>query len=125
MAHAGDALLAGLDEVLARQLAHGLEHVEPRLAAQLGADEQALLDQGREPVERVHARVRQHRLGRRLREAALEHAQSAKHHLLLRTQQAQAPFDGRAQRLVAFRQVALAGGKQRERAIEPRQHRLR
>ena len=63
--------LAALDEPLERVLAHGLEHPEPPSVAR----EQALVDERRDPVERVRPADR---LGGLEREAAGEHAELAR-----------------------------------------------
>ena len=54
------------------------------------------------------------------REATDEHAEPAEHRLLVRRQQAVAPFERRAQRLVAPQQRARAAGQQVEALVEPR-----
>ena len=97
------ALLAGLGDALAGELAHGLEHVEARLAAHLGAHEQALLDERSQPVERVEPGVRHHGRGGVLGEAAGEDAEAAEEDALLGPQQVEAPLERGAQRLVPLR----------------------
>ncbi|HVQ24146.1 MAG TPA: hypothetical protein VMV01_03170, partial [Planctomycetota bacterium] len=121
----GRAFLAGLCDAFAGQLAHGLEHVEARIAAQLGSHQQALLHERCERVERFEPGVGRDRCGRLLGEAASQDAEAAEEDALLGPQQVQAPVERGAQRLVPLRRIPLAATQQRERLVEARDHGLR
>ena len=112
------ALLAGLGDALAGELAHRLEHVKARLAAHFGAHEQVLFHERSQAIENVEPSVGHHRSGRVLGEAAGEDAEAAEEDPLLGTQQVEAPLEGGAQRLVSLRQIPLGAAEQRQRLRE-------
>ena len=106
---------AGFGEPLERIRARRLEHPVARDRIAFGQHER-LVDQRAEMIERrprIDALVARDVLRRLQREAAGEDAESPKHRLLVGRQQRVAPFERRAQRLVAAQHDARTAGQQR------------
>ena len=119
------AFLAGPDEKLACQLAHGLEQLKARLAVLLEAHEQALFHKRRQAVERIDPRIGHDGGSRGFGEAAGEDAKATEEDALLRTQQIETPLEGGAQGLVPLRHITLAADKERKWLVQSGQHGLR
>jgi hypothetical protein len=121
--------LVALLESLEGELADRGQAAEPRLAsAGLGAQDEALVDQGGQGIEDLDAERAigiADRLGRLQRPAAHEHGQAPEQRLLGRREQVVAPGDGAAQRLVARRHVTCPAGQEAQALREARQDRLR
>jgi hypothetical protein len=111
-----------------RQLLGGvldrLEEREPRLTGRLLAPHKALVDERRQPVERVHAQLggrASHGLGSGEVEAAAEHGQPLEHPAGGPVEQLMAPLDRTPQGPLPLRDVRGACGapRQVQAALEP------
>src|SRR5262245_16392284 len=121
------ALVASVEH-LRGELPDRLEEREPRgLAVEVLRADEALIGERREAVEHVDAEVLR-RPGGRLRrhgvEAATEHGEPIEQPARARVEELVAPGDRAAQRLLPLRQIAGAGRKEAELALESREDRV-
>ena len=124
---AGIVDLAILREPFEGELADRLEEQEARFAVGcLLPSDEALLDEGRQRLEGIEAKIRRpaDSLGRFERPAADEHAETPEEHLEIRCEEGVAPVDRLAQRLLASRQVARSAAEEGESAAQPAEDRL-
>jgi hypothetical protein len=116
-------LFAAGRQLLLRELAHGFQHPEARLAPPLlRLAQQARVHQRCHPVQhvgRAAAARAANPLRRVQREAANEDGQAAEEGLLLRRQVVVTPGDGVPHRLLPSRQVPPAAGQQRQPLLQP------
>ena len=106
------------------ELAHGVEHREPRLRVVAGVDDherRAVHDRRQQHLGRC-ARVADgvHRVQRR---AALEHAELREQRPVLVVEHLPGPLERRPQRALALGQVARAAGQQLQPPLQPLQQR--
>ncbi len=107
--------LAGLLELQAAELAHGLEHPVAEAARRVADAQQRLVD---EPLDRVQRAVAEHRVRRLEREAVVEQREPAQRAPLGLVEQVPRPVDHGEQGLVAVGRGAVAAAQQREAVLE-------